>query len=482
MAQRRATMTPKTDNDISTAQQTVYLSRGNVSGFNMKAMAMKLRLNCQKSADERKDREKQELLLLRSDEEAKSNEASVNCKKKCVAIMGMVWHPLNVLLLLWPLGIYAHIKEWSSLYIFWFNIIPMIPLAKMLGDATEELADALGNDTLSGLVNATLGNAVEMILTVQTLRKGYLDLVKSTLLGSILSNLLLVLGSSFLLGGFSQSNTASGKFHVIHQDQSEKDADSDSKSCISFDKEQLFTVKGALMNMSLHLLALMTIALPTLFASRGGHQGHSSLVVSRFGAIIVAMSYVSFIVFHLCTHKTMLANEEAALNDEEGEAQDDDDDKVESMGGSMAFFSMVVITVMISVSSELLVEALGEVVKATSMSSEFIGVILLPIAGNACEHASALRFAMYDRPGLSIGIAVGSSTQISLFVVPFAVIMGWCIGQPMDMDFGVMNFTILFMSTMVVLSVVLDGRSNWLKGFLLCNVYLFIGLLLWNGN
>eukprot|EP00928_Gymnodinium_smaydae_P093050 TRINITY_DN77073_c0_g1_i1.p1 TRINITY_DN77073_c0_g1~~TRINITY_DN77073_c0_g1_i1.p1 ORF type:complete len:127 (-),score=18.27 TRINITY_DN77073_c0_g1_i1:99-458(-) len=102
--------------------------------------------------------------------------------------------------------------------------------------------------------------------------------------------------------------------------------------------------------------------------------------------------------------------------------------------------------------------------------------------GNACEHASALRFAMYDRPGLSIGIAVGSSTQISLFVVPFAVILGWCIGQPMDMDFGLMNFTILFMSTMVVLSVVLDGRSNWLKGFLLCNVYLFIGILLWNGG
>eukprot|EP00928_Gymnodinium_smaydae_P078507 TRINITY_DN6259_c1_g3_i1.p1 TRINITY_DN6259_c1_g3~~TRINITY_DN6259_c1_g3_i1.p1 ORF type:complete len:503 (+),score=95.11 TRINITY_DN6259_c1_g3_i1:88-1509(+) len=468
----------KIDSDISSAQQTVYLSRGNVSGLHMKALAMKLRHNCQKSAKDR--RNKEELLILTSDEKTKKSGAVATCAGKCAALRGMLVHPLNVLILLWPVGIAAHMCEWSAVYIFWLNIIPMIPLAKMLGDATEELADALGNDTLSGLVNATLGNAVEMILTVQTLRKGYLDLVKSTLLGSILSNLLLVLGSSFLLGGFSRSTAATGKFHVIHQDPTEKAVDSESTSCISFDKEQLFTVKGALMNMSLHLLALMTIALPTLFASRGGH---SSLHVSRYGAIIVAMSYVSFIVFHLCTHKTMLANEEAALNEEEGnEDDDDDDDKVESMGGSMAFFVMVFITVMIAVSSELLVEALDHVVKSTSMSSEFIGVILLPIAGNACEHASALRFAMYDRPGLAIGIAVGSSTQISLFVVPFSVILGWCIGQPMDMDFGVTNFTILFMSTMVVLSVVLDGRSNWLKGFLLCNVYLFIGILLWNGN
>merc|ERR1719440_881655 len=136
-----------------------------------------------------------------------------------IAIKSIFEHPLSVLLIFFPLGIYSGYAKWDSLYIFWFNIIAMIPLAKILGDATEELADAIKNDTLSGLLNATLGNAVEMIITVQTLRKGFFGVVKATLLGSILSNLLLVLGSSFFLGGISASKYMIGRFHVIHTEE-----------------------------------------------------------------------------------------------------------------------------------------------------------------------------------------------------------------------------------------------------------------------
>lgn len=374
------------------------------------------------------------------------------------------------------------------MYIFWFNIIAMIPLAKILGDATEELADALQNDTLSGLLNATLGNAVEMILSVQTLRKGLLNVVKATLLGSILSNLLLVLGTSFFLGGLSPSSEPIGKYHVIHMPQGSRhkpDMTVTAPRCVTGEKEQLFTVKGALVNMAMHLLSIMTIALPTVMGVYSGDDADASteLLISRCGAVVITSSYIAYIWFHLVTHKEMLAKDERNVDTDE--MDDDLEDEAGGSGGLGTVWSsllMLVATALIAVSSECLVEAMTEVVAGEKMPAEFIGVILLPFAGNACEHASALRFAMADRPGLSIGIAVGSSTQISLCVVPFAVIMGWCMDKPMDLNFGVQDLTILFLSTLVVLALVLDGRSNWLKGFLLMNAYVFIALLYWFGK
>ncbi|CAE8709737.1 unnamed protein product [Polarella glacialis] len=121
----------------------------------------------------------------------------------------------------------------------------------------------------------------------------------------------------------------------------------------------------------------------------------------------------------------------------------------------------------------------SEVVKSNGIPQTFIGVILLPIAGNACEHASAIRFAMQDRPGLAIGISVGSSTQIALLVVPFSVIMAWIVGQPLDLDFGCLNVAVVTLSILVVLTLLLDGRSNWFKGYIMCSMYAFIAVLYW---
>merc|ERR1712039_153058 len=118
--------------------------------------------------------------------------------------------------------------------------------------------------------------------------------------------------------------------------------------------------------------------------------------------------------------------------------------------------------------------------KGLGVSQHFIGIILLLIVGNACEHASAIRFAIMDKPGLSIGIAVGSSTQISLLVVPFSVIVGWMINQPMDLNFGSLNTTVMSISVVVVLSVVVDGTANWLQGYLLMSAYFIIGVLYWH--
>jgi len=123
---------------------------------------------------------------------------------------------------------------------------------------------------------------------------------------------------------------------------------------------------------------------------------------------------------------------------------------------------------------------IDDVVVSNHLSQAFIGIILLPIVGNACEHVAAVRFAIQNKPGLSVSIAVGSSTQVALFVVPFAVIMAWIIDQPMNMDFGALNTTVLIMSVLVVLTIIVDGRSNWLEGYMLCSAYALIGVMYWH--
>merc|ERR1719440_1636688 len=141
---------------------------------------------------------------------------------------------------------------------------------------------------------------------------------------------------------------------------------------------------------------------------------------------------------------------------------------------------MIVTTCVVAFSSELLVSSLEGVVEGIGLSEHFIGIILLPIVGNACEHASAIRFAIMDKPGLSIGIAVGSSTQISLFVVPFSVIVGWWLNVPMDLNFGSLNTTVMSISVVVVLSIVVDGSATWLQGYLLMSAYYIVAILYWH--
>jgi Ca2+:H+ antiporter len=163
------------------------------------------------------------------------------------------------------------------------------------------------------------------------------------------------------------------------------------------------------------------------------------------------------------------------------EAEDGDGEEDQpTMSISTAIFVMFVVTIIVAWSSELLVNTLEEVVQTLHISSHFIGIILLPIVGNACEHVSAIRFAIQDKPGLSIGIAVGSSTQISLFVVPFSVLCGWALDIPMDLNFGTLNTTVLNLSVIVVLSIVVDGAATWLQGYLLVSAYLLIGVLYWH--
>lgn len=182
------------------------------------------------------------------------------------------------------------------------------------------------------------------------------------------------------------------------------------------------------------------------------------------------LAYVAYVFFQLVTHRESMSEDEG----------DDEEAEEASISVPTALGVMFVTTVIVAFASELLVESLDEVVLQMGISEHFIGIILLPIVGNACEHAAAVRFAIQDKPGLSIGIAVGSSTQISLFVVPLSVLMGWWLDLPMDLNFGSLNTTVLSISVLVVLSIVVDGSATWLQGYLLMSAYYVVSVLYWH--
>eukprot|EP00425_Heterocapsa_triquetra_P030416 CAMPEP_0195112948 /NCGR_PEP_ID=MMETSP0448-20130528/100774_1 /TAXON_ID=66468 /ORGANISM="Heterocapsa triquestra, Strain CCMP 448" /LENGTH=443 /DNA_ID=CAMNT_0040149837 /DNA_START=27 /DNA_END=1355 /DNA_ORIENTATION=+ len=359
----------------------------------------------------------------------------------CEGLKDLILHdPMNILLVFWPAGAAAHFLEWGDIWCFWLNFMAMVPLAKILGDATEELAAGLKNDTIGGLLNATFGNAVEMILMVQTLRSGHLEVVKGTLLGSVLSNLLLVLGMSFFLGGLKGEKRMG--------------------------KEQQFSKEAALTNMTMLLLASSAFALPTVFFTdmdtamhKDGHGEMDPTIVlqiSRWCSIYILMAYVAFLIFQLYTHIEVFA---AAAEEEESEEA--------HLSPGVAVALLFITTCFVAASSEWLVDSIDGLIEEWHMTKAFIGIILLPIVGNACEHAGAVRMAMADKVDITIGIAVGSSTQIALFVVPVSVLIGWAIDQPMDLNFGSLYTTVMVFAVLIAFSIITDGASNWLEGFML---------------
>lgn len=386
-------------------------------------------------------------------------------------------HPFSLLLVGIPLGVASAWLKWGNLWSFLFNFLALVPLAKILGDATEELSAGLNSDTISGLLNATFGNAVEMIVAVFSIRQGLIEIVKNSLLGSVLSNILLVLGSSLFLGGFTvvDRDHPRGKNWSIDEDLFQdqiKDITEERQKLTTMEKEQKFPMKSAQTGLSMLLLACMTFALPTIFQAYPTDNRAAVLLVSRIGSVLIMSTYIMSLIFMMYTHRRMLQRDE-------GGDEEDDDDEGAALSVRCSIFLMCVTTVVVSFVSELLVDSIKGLVSDGSVPAGFIGVILLPIAGNACEHAGALRFAMKDRPGLALSIAVGSSSQVALLVVPFSVIMGFFLNQPMDLDFGVMGTSVMLLSVVVVQALLADGRSNWLKGYMMVVAYVFIAVLYW---
>jgi len=382
--------------------------------------------------------------------------------------------PFSVFLLCIPAGWYSATHGWGDVWTFSLNFLALLPLAKILGDATEELATALKNDAVAGILNATFGNFVEMMITVNSLKAQMFDVVKGTLMGSILSNMLLVLGMAFVAGGLKKGKGVEAEANGVWG----------GVKYVNGEKVQTFASQSV--SMAMLLFSCLSFALPSIFAMR---YEADILTVSRFGAILVMSSYIMFLIFQLCTHSnTLQAADRAAAADavsaeeeaEEFAAADAVEEEAEAnLTKPVSVGLMLLVTILTDRVSDYLCEAIKGLIAVTGMPELFLGVILLPIAGNACEHLGAVRFCYCDKTGLALGIAIGSSTQVALFVVPFAVIAGMVMDEPMDMNFGAINTAVIVVSVLLVSMILQDQQAHWLKGYLLMLAYVFIAILYW---
>ncbi|RKP25271.1 Sodium/calcium exchanger protein-domain-containing protein [Syncephalis pseudoplumigaleata] len=357
---------------------------------------------------------------------------------------------VNVLLVFIPLGFVAHYVGWAGVLIFVFNFLAIIPLASLLGYATEEIALRFG-ETIGGLLNATFGNAVELIIAIVAVKDGMIRVVQASLLGSILSNLLLVLGLCFLLGGFRYS-------------------------------EQSFNLTAAQNYASLLALSCLSLLIPAAFwLTLTNHEKADQAVLrlSHIAAIFMLLVYVFYLYFQLRTHAHLYeaGNEEKAPAAAAAAADDDDDDtEYATLTLPFAAVALVLVTVLVAFHAEMLVSSIEAITKGGSLSDTFVGLILLPIVGNAAEHMTAVTTAMKNKMDLAIGVALGSSMQIALLVTPLLVIIGWAIGQPMTLFFHGFETVVLFVSVLITNYLIMDGKSNWLEGMMLLSTYAIVAV------
>ncbi|CXH80016.1 cation/H+ antiporter [Plasmodium berghei] len=350
------------------------------------------------------------------------------------SIYSILNNKLNILLLFIPIGIFSYLLEASDIYIFFFNFMALIPLSALMGNVTEDLALHTG-EIIGGLLNATFGNLMEMIFSIQALKAGLINVVQGTLLGSILSNLLLVLGMSFFAGGL---------YHHV----------------------QKFNEKGATCSTSLLLLSSLAITIPSVSSVTTNNNADVLLKVSRITAVLIFITYCLFLLFQLYTHISLFQDKEMT----------EETPQLSVITGSLF---LIIITFLVSVHSEYLINTVESVVRYYNISENFIGVILLPIVGNATEHLTAVTVAIKNKVDLTMGVAVGSSAQIALFVVPITVLFGWILNKPMTLAFSPLSSVILVISVIVTMAIVQDGESNWLEGVLLITAYLIVGVVFW---
>ncbi|KAK2651797.1 hypothetical protein Ddye_011653 [Dipteronia dyeriana] len=346
---------------------------------------------------------------------------------------------INLLLPFGPLAIMLHYLTGKHGWVFFFTLLGIIPLAERLGYVTEQLAFYTG-PTVGGLLNATFGNATEMIISIYALKNGMIRVVQQSLLGSILSNMLLVLGCAFFIGG------------TIHRH-----------------KVQEFNKAAAVVNSGLLLMAVMGILFPAVlhFTRTEVHFGKSELSLSRFSSCVMLIAYASYLFFQLKSQPNL-------FNPIDEENSNNDEDEAPEITHWEAIGWLAILTVWVSILSGYLVDTIQGASDSWNMPVAFISVILLPIVGNAAEHGSAIMFAMKDKLDITLGVAIGSSTQISMFVIPFCVVVGWFMGKPMDLNFQLFETATLFITVLVVAFMLQEGTSNYFKGLMLILSYFIV--------
>lgn len=448
----------------------------------------------------------------------------------------MIWTgPLNILLLCVPIAMISYWARWPDGITFVFALLGLAPLAERLGFVTEQLAFHT-NETIGGLLNATFGNATELIVAITALQRGLFRLVQLSLLGSILSNMLLVLGTAFLFGGF-------------------------------YHKTQSFGTISSQMNATLLMLATMGVLFPTVLTNSGTESTLGEIGYSRATSVILFLVYFAFLYFQLISHKYLYEerpDEEETEKDltasrrgreeerkadaedpngphpsgpqthltavtrnslhrqlsigsveavEEGsgpeidvdargrtpsdasalhaaiaartgttvteEDDDDDDEEEDVLGFNFGLIWLAIMTVFIAILSDAISGSIESAASSAGISGIFLSAIVLPIVGNAAEHAGAVMFAVKGKLDLSLGVAIGSSTQIALCVLPLLVIIGWMADLNMSLNFGAYEASTLFLSVVSVTFAIKDGHSNWLLGATLIAAYVVISVGFW---
>jgi Ca2+:H+ antiporter len=394
---------------------------------------------------------------------------------------------INILLIMSPVGIAVYYAHVNPIAVFVINFIAIIPLAAMLSYATEEIALRVG-EVLGGLLNASFGNAVELIVSIIALTQGQILIVQTSLIGSMLSNLLLVMGMCFFFGGFNRI-------------------------------EQEFNMTVAQTASSLLFLAVAALLLPTAFqdfssapTSKDGVTTKPGVAeLSRGTAIMLLIVYACYLFFQLKSHAKMYQAPSAknkkrdlkkhtrkmknrlpermrrksdsgrsATHESTLEEDKPDEAEIPQLSLTIAIVTLLVSTVLVALNAEYLVDSINAITCGSSgISKNFVGLILLPIVGNAAEHATAVTVAVKDKMDLAIGVAVGSSMQIALLVLPFTVVLGWIIGQDMTLYFDGFQITVLFVAVLLVNYLIQDGKSHWLEGVLLMTLYIIIAVAAW---
>ncbi|KAM0064149.1 putative calcium/proton exchanger, sodium/calcium exchanger membrane region [Helianthus debilis subsp. tardiflorus] len=345
---------------------------------------------------------------------------------------------LFVLLPVIPLAFVAKGYGLGNRWVFCLSLVGLAPLAERVSFLTEQIAYFTG-PTVGGLLNATCGNATELIIALFALHQRKINVLKYSLFGSVISNLLLVLGSSLFCGGIANRH-----------------------------KEQRFHKKQVDANSLLLLLGLLCQIMPLLFRYSGGIEAEVSIVkMSRASSIVMLLAYAAYIIFQLKTN-TQVQEEEESGNEEVKEEK-------AVIGFCSAFLWLVTMTVIIAILSEYVVDTIEIASDTWGISVSFISIILVPIVGNAAEHACAIIFAFKNKLDISLGVAMGSATQISTFLVPLCVVVGWTMGIRMSLDFGLLQTGCLAFSILLTNLTLQDGSSHYLKGLILVLAYVVIG-------
>jgi Ca2+:H+ antiporter len=349
------------------------------------------------------------------------------------AVRSLARQPLNYLLLAVPLALVAELAQWQATLIFIIAALAIVPLAKLLGDATEALAVYVG-PRVGGLLNATVGNAAELIITIAAIRAGLLQLVRASITGSIISNLLLVMGGAVLAGGLRNGL-------------------------------QHFHRPTAGLAASQLTLAVIALAIPTAFAAALEPNHHAVQLLSDSVALVMLAIYALYLVYTLFGRGA------------EGHPAGEHTEGAPHWGKGPAIAMMLGSTVLLAWLSEVLVGSTEQAIKTFGLSEFFVGVIVIPIVGNAAEHFVAITSAVRNKMELSMSISLSSSMQIALFVAPLLVYISLIAGpDQLTLVFHPFELAALGASTLIATLIALDGESNWLEGAQLIAVFLIIAI------